>query len=601
MNGHGVTTAAIVSSAAAVLGIGYGVAARQTAPFDPCAIVLREPDRQKFVAELVARFGGRDFENPPEVSPTRPERRYTLRVRYATNVVAGCRVQLRSYNGKLVGDTIRARAGESLYLRVMNDLPDVPSPHPQEPPPDDHAHVFSFNDTNLHTHGLHTAPQGTAAEESDNVLLDIQPGHSQNYRVDIDAKHPAGTFWYHPHSHGSTAIQVSSGMGGALIVDGASDAHGGLDTVPVIAAAKHQEKILVLQQLNYDATGRIETFTDPSNRNWLSRVVTVNGLLAPVIRMRPGEIQRWRFIHAGVQENISLSLAQHQLHEIAADGIALGRRVSWPATQPIDGDRNILLGPGYRVDVLVQANALPAGEKRHTYILRGSPLSGRNSITISTANRLRLLNRLPAPASAGGVPAETPESIIAQVVVEGPTQTNRLPDSGALRDRVPSELPPITDEELATHPDPSGVQNVTLTMDGRTCSPAGDCPPTPQCDATGDCPFRFMVNDRVYMPSRSPRVLKLGTASTWVLKGNMVRHPFHIHTNPFQVQRVEPGPNGRNVTAAVWKDTLLLPFDESAQIVARSRYTRFTGEFVLHCHILGHEDSGMMERVKITQ
>ena len=73
-----------------------------------------------------------------------------------------------------------------------------------------------FNGTNLHSHGLWISPTGNG----DNVLLSINPGVSFQYEYNIPPDHPAGTFWYHPHRHGSTALQVSSGMAGALIVRG---------------------------------------------------------------------------------------------------------------------------------------------------------------------------------------------------------------------------------------------------------------------------------------------------------------------------------------------------------------------------------------------
>ncbi|MFL5335329.1 MAG: multicopper oxidase domain-containing protein [Geminicoccaceae bacterium] len=64
---------------------------------------------------------------------------------------------------------------------------------------------------------------------------------------------PSGTFWYHAHSHGSVALQVSSGMEGALIVEGT-----GLGRVPRIAKAK--EQIFLLPQIPYDQNGRIESY-----------------------------------------------------------------------------------------------------------------------------------------------------------------------------------------------------------------------------------------------------------------------------------------------------------------------------------------------------
>src|SRR5262249_52697334 len=129
-------------------------------------------------------------------------------------------VKLRSYQGRTVdpnapyvSPTIEALPGETIRIRLKNQLPADPNcvkwsgnvnlPH-------------CFNGTNLHTHGLWVNPAGNG----DNVLISINPGVSFEYEYKIPPEHPAGTFWYHSHRHGSTAIQVSSGMAGALIVRG---------------------------------------------------------------------------------------------------------------------------------------------------------------------------------------------------------------------------------------------------------------------------------------------------------------------------------------------------------------------------------------------
>jgi L-ascorbate oxidase len=126
---------------------------------------------------------------------------------------------------------------------------------------------------------------------------------------------------------------------------------------------------------------------------------------------------------------------------------------------------------------------------------------------------------------------------------------------------------------------------------------------------------------------RIDRVLALGSADEWQLQSRFVSHPFHIHVNPFQIVKILD-PHGKDVSApnavddadgqnpdpqypglkGVWKDTLwvksLLPAKPPNSsglytIVARIRYQRYIGEFVLHCHILDHEDQGMMQNVRI--
>lgn len=106
-------------------------------------------------------------------------------------------------------------------------------------------------------------------------------------------------------------------------------------------------------------------------------------------------------------------------------------------------------------------------------------------------------------------------------------------------------------------------------------------------------------------------MLSLGTAEEWKISSvNALGHPFHIHVNPFQIQRIIK--NATNVDVSlpgatddaqyaglkgVWKDTLFVKVGYTAYV--RTRYQRYIGDFVLHCHILDHEDQGMMQNVRI--
>ncbi len=119
-----------------------------------------------------------------------------------------------------------------------------------------------FNLTNLHGHGLHVQPnfatddpadpcEGRAARPTatylgDHVLHEVGPGESARYRWDLDEDgiHHEGTDWYHPHIHGSTAIQVMDGAAGALLIEGA------LDELPGIAKAR--ERVMVMTQVPID-------------------------------------------------------------------------------------------------------------------------------------------------------------------------------------------------------------------------------------------------------------------------------------------------------------------------------------------------------------
>lgn len=133
----------------------------------------------------------------------------------------------------------------------------------------------------------------------------------------------------------------------------------------------------------------------------------------------------------------------------------------------------------------------------------------------------------------------------------------------------------------------------------------------------------FVVNGKPFDPNRIDRVLRLGGVDEWTLKSDFVGHPFHIHVNPFQVVKIlDPSgkdvstpeavdnPDGKGVDPqyralkGVWKDTLWVKnpgLDPSQQytIVVRTRYQRYIGDYVMHCHILDHEDQGMMQLIRV--
>ncbi len=215
----------------------------------------------------------------------------------------------------------------------------------------------TIHSTNLHTHGLHVRPgRNPDGTHSDNVILRLIPqgdlarreqtpsvgvdqneafcnflrdGDQINFLADDDqvgradyefrlgdtggarvATHPPGTHWYHPHSHGSTGDQVSSGMAGFLIVEGDVDdaVRGALvpdETEPGDPAVKagpndYRERLMFIQRV-------FNTPTDPDapsqslQKNARPNADAVNGSTEPsTIFMRPNAVERWRVLNGSV-------------------------------------------------------------------------------------------------------------------------------------------------------------------------------------------------------------------------------------------------------------------------------------------------------------
>lgn len=139
--------------------------------------------------------------------------------------------------GDIVGPTIRISPGTTLTLTLTNNLPaaavDTSALHNQ---------FKTLDVTNLHTHGLHV--DGNAP--GDSVFVEVAAGASYTYTYTLPDNHMGGTFWYHPHHHGSTAIQAGGGACGMIIVE---DPPGYLPD----EIANMEEVPMVMQHLNMDA------------------------------------------------------------------------------------------------------------------------------------------------------------------------------------------------------------------------------------------------------------------------------------------------------------------------------------------------------------
>jgi FtsP/CotA-like multicopper oxidase with cupredoxin domain len=508
------------------------------------------------------------------------------------------------------------------------------------------------NTTNLHFHGTHVSPQAP----QDFVLLELRPAlpagtqppandHAMSangvvvygqFQYDVDPPPPTqaeGTHWYHPHKHGSVSLQVANGMPGALIIEGKFD-----DWLRGYYGGKLSEKILVLQQVQADTN----LYNSP-----LAPAYTVNGQVSPTVTMAPGEVQRWRFVNATMQvaAQVSLNFPDNvQVRQIAMDGVRFSPEnyASQPLFNPKDPSQ-FDVSPGNRADFLIQAPTQP-GIYRLTH-----HLSGRSPVSAGKLEKIRqrdqALLKLEAvrlgDAKASG---EASEPALVMLVVKAPAPSGSAPKKQAVATGFPSasQWPPM----------PPYLQNLkagsTIDQDLNFQMTGGP----------GDPTTKFEINGKQYDPDCADVTTELGTTETWVVQNSSpLAHPFHIHINPFQL--VEQGTivNNQRVpfvkyASPVWQDTIALPvqgntwdvdagpiwnnsdaqtkcpaactqkasggtwngqwtttipgtmsvcgcaYAGNGYVLFRHRYSEFTGEYVLHCHFLGHEDRGMMFNVQ---
>ncbi|MDJ0650389.1 MAG: multicopper oxidase domain-containing protein, partial [Xenococcaceae cyanobacterium MO_188.B19] len=241
-----------------------------------------------------------------------------LEARERTVNLSGKQAHLLTYNGQIPAPRLEAKPGDKVRIHFNNHL--------SQP-------------TNLHYHGLHIPPTGSA----DNVFLRINPGEKFNYEFDIPQSQPAGTFWYHPHLHGLVAEQLFGGLAGLFIVRGKED------EIPEIKSAK--EEFLVLQDFSLDERGRLLSSMHMSlMMGREGDVITVNGQVNPSFSVPANGLLRLRILNASTSRFYRLALEEHSFYQIATDGNTL--------KEPIEV-RELLLTPGQRADVLVKGDKQP--------------------------------------------------------------------------------------------------------------------------------------------------------------------------------------------------------------------------------------------------
>lgn len=542
------------------------------------------------------------------------------------------KVELRSFLGSgakpgdFVAPTIKVAPGQRLKIAIDNKLEACSD--------EQRAKHLCFNDTNLHTHGLWVSPSGN----SDNVLISIKPGEQFQYSYDIPAEHPAGTFWYHPHSHGAGFVQVGSGMAGALIVTGdrrpTMTSPGDIDILLKDARGRpFPERVMIFQQLKYgclDDKGVIEGERDKNNEplrpftcspgkigrvegfdhDWgwrrTGRFTGINGKVQPALSAaRAGAFERWRLVNGGSGEPMRLRLqrldpAAPPLRTVKAeDQVAWRERYCTGLPLPM---WLIALDGLTRSQALkVEQAVLFAGER--VDVIARLPAPGLYCMVNDTRpNDLEKNNpsRMIAVIEARGAAAAevSPDAPLQAALVRSAERTFGGAEQTAVRARVVGDLrdglklSSFVWHKAIPKAEVSNYREVILNI------------------VDGPDRTAFRVNGRTYDHDRIDGVLPLGKAEEWRAIALIEDHPLHIHVNPFQIVSIEDSQE-RDVTdpnsqafdpdyyglKGEWKDTVILKKD--IRVAFRTRYERFTGDFVIHCHIMFHGDHGMMQNLRI--
>ena len=387
--------------------------------------------------------------------------------------------------------------------------------------------------TNLHFHGLHVSPN---APQDDVLTMMAMPGQSLHYAVPIPQDHPPGLYWYHTHPHGESHRQALDGMSGVIIIEGMER------YVPEVRGL--HEQILIVRGQSISG--------DPQNANLLKRVdepgnscgapseppeeiFTVNGAIRPHIAIAPGKRQFWRLVNASADRYIDLQLDGQPLEIVALDGMPIAYH---DPAHPTRTARHFLVPPAGRLEAIVTG-----------------PPSGAHAT----------LRSLCVNTGSDGDP--NPGMVLADVV-PGIPAARLFPKSPGLLDSPHHKVVDLQAEEKS---DPDFVATFTEDKKG------------------------FYINGQLYKPDSAPmRVAHVGTYEHWrIVNATAELHPMHIH----QVHFLAFEENQRPTANPVWLDTVNVPVGGSVDVIMDFTDPVIRGMSLFHCHLLNHEDKGMMAKI----
>jgi suppressor of ftsI len=396
-----------------------------------------------------------------------------------------------------------------------------------------------MNMTNLHFHGLHVSP---VSPQDDVISMMAMPGESLRYTVDIPLDQPSGLYWYHTHPHGESYQQDLDGMSGAIVVEGIER---------YVPALRHlRERILILRDVelhqddqrstSLEAAVEIPHTSCGEASGAPGRLFTVNGVVRPKIAIAPEEKQFWRIVNASPDLYADLRIDSETMTVVALDGMPLGYHNPHHRTESV---QHVLLAPAGRLEAIVTGPAV------------GAKASLR-SLCVNTG--------------ADGDP--NPAMVIADLDAAGQktVSTQTAPSAANSQKAI---YRPISLHSIRKLENDKAAFVVNFTEDKRG----------------------FYINGKKYGPSDDPMVtVTTGRYVRWqVVNRTHEVHPFHIH----QVHFLVYGQDGTSASDPEWMDTVNVEPGQSLDLIMDFTDPIIRGTSVFHCHLLKHEDKGMMAKI----
>lgn len=424
------------------------------------------------------------------------------------------------------GPTLKVNPGDTIKLHYENNLDDSPPNSGADTP------------QSLHVHGLHVSPLGN----SDNVLLQIFNGQSNDFKIEIPANHPMGLYWYHPHVHGFVDPSIYYGLCGLISIGNPNGGATELQNLP--------NRLMAVQyQTITDGNLVLNVQNNPPDVQF-----TVNGLVNPALNVVPGTTEVWNIANISNNGFIQVELNGKNgapdvpLVLVAQDGNPFMEPVVHPVGQ------KMLIPTGARRSILVQFPVAGTYELK-TYLFN----DGFNiwpDRTLATVN------------CAG---PQVPVFVVPDELSPPNNQFRPLNNFHVDLDRpvlfnaaFPANEPPqflINGGQFPENPVYQPRLNTVEQWEVINVTPF-------------DHPFHIHVNDFQIQSVEAP-----------VEPDQNVTSPTPWYQDIINLPQAQVDMNGNLIKAS--------------RVVMRMNPLDFLGTYVYHCHRVDHEDLGMMALVKI--
>ncbi len=459
--------------------------------------------------------------------------------------------------------TLHVRPGDTLNIRLTNRVSPAPGDKPATMAmslgagPRCGAATMDATSVNMHFHGTNTSPTCHADEV---IRTLINAGQSFDYHLVFPRSQPPGLYWYHPHVHGQSEAAVKGGASGAIVVDG-------LETLQPIVAGLPERTLIVRDQTvagDPPPGGAV-----PTNDLTLNYVPIAYPALTPaVIETGPGRREFWRVLNASSETVLDIALTYDGIDQplavVGLDGVPIGSRDGASAGRVLTLT-HILIPAAGRAEFVISG---PSGNVGHaSLVTRSIPMGPDGDIdTARTLARLAIVAPDAIEVSrtmpgVGGRPAPPRQ---------GPDPLDRAP--------VTARRTLYFSERLADPYDPGSQSTYFITVDGAT--------------------------PRAFDPASPPAIVtRQGAVEEWTIE-NRARemHEFHIHQMHFKMIRRDGAPLPPDQRP--YLDTAQIPFwtgmGPYPSITVRIDFRAVpAGDILYHCHMLDHEDGGMMAVVRV--